>query len=278
MSEPVQNTGDMSLISREVRSILDRPLPGAERSVILRNILSLIDLTTLEGTDNDEKVVSLCRKGLSWAESGLPLPAAICIYPPFVKIAKRALGSSGVRVASVAGAFPSGQSPLRVRVEEVKYAVAEGADEIDMVISRGKFLAGDLDYVSGEILAIREVCGKAHLKVILETGELQTPENIRSASEIAIEAGADFIKTSTGKSAVSATPEAVWLMSHVIRDHFALSGKKTGIKPAGGISTPETAIGYYRIVREILGEEWLQPGLFRFGASRLADLILGEIL
>ncbi|MGA2822381.1 MAG: deoxyribose-phosphate aldolase [Bacteroidales bacterium] len=243
----------------------------------LRTLLSCIDLTTLEGSDNTARIVELCRKACSFGESGLPLPAAVCVYPPFVKLAKNQLKGTDIRVAAVAGAFPSGQSPLAVRLEEVRYTVNEGADEIDMVISRGRLLEGDERYVFDEIAAIREVCKEVHLKVILETGELKTPALIRKASEIAIAAGTDFIKTSTGKIQPAATEEAVGIMLKVIREHYKKTGKKTGIKPAGGISEPKQALQYYLLTKRILGTDWLNKNLFRIGASRLADGLAREI-
>jgi deoxyribose-phosphate aldolase len=236
-----------------------------------RTLLSCIDLTTLEGSDNHASIIELCRKACSFGESGLPLPAAVCIYPPFVRVAKKHLQGTDIRVATVAGAFPSGQSPLSVRLEEVRYSVNEGADEIDMVISRGRLLEGDENYVFDEIAAIREVCKEVHLKVILETGELRSRALIRKASEIAIAAGADFIKTSTGKIQPAATEEATEIMLEVIREQVEKTGKKTGIKPAGGISEPLQALQYYRLVERILGAGWLNKNLFRIGASRLAD-------
>ena len=242
-----------------------------------RTLLSCIDLTTLEGCDNTGKIIALCSKARSFGESGLPFPAAVCIYPPFVHLAKDQLKGTDIRVASVAGAFPSGQSPLFVRLEEVRYAVDEGADEIDMVISRGRLLEGDENYVFDEIAAIRGICKEVNLKVILETGELKTPALIRKASEIAISAGADFIKTSTGKIQPAATEESMEIMLMVIRENFEKTGKKTGIKPAGGISEPLQALKYYELTERILGSEWLNNKLFRIGASRLADGLVQQI-
>lgn len=242
-----------------------------------RTLLSCIDLTTLEGSDNTVRIVELCRKACSFGESGLPLPAAVCVYPPFVRLAKNQLKGTGIRVAAVAGAFPSGQSPLAVRLEEVRYTVNEGADEIDMVISRGRLLEGDESYVFDEITAFREVCKDVHMKVILETGELRSPALIRKASEIAIAAGTDFIKTSTGKIQPAATEEAMEIMLEVIREHYEKSGKKIGIKPAGGISEPGQALQYYLLTERILGTGWLNKNLFRIGASRLADGLAQKI-
>ena len=242
-----------------------------------RFMLSCIDLTTLEGSDNRGRITEICRKALSFADYGLPLPAAVCIYPVFVGLASQTLKGTGIRVASVAGAFPGGQSPLTLRLEEVRYAINEGADEIDMVISRGRLLEGDENFVFDEIAAIREVCNKVLLKVILETGELRSPAFIRKASEIAISAGADFIKTSTGKIQPAATEEAAQVMMDVIREHHEKNRKKVGIKLAGGITTPEQAMKYYHLTERILGETWLNKDLFRIGASRLADVLAQKI-
>jgi len=248
-----------------------------DRTTKLRKILGLLDLTTLEGTDTDSRVADLAEKALKIKAVAGTGPAAVCVYPVFVRKVSHLLHDSGIAVASVAGAFPSGQSPLHLRVAEVEYAVAEGAGEIDMVISRGKLIAGETDYIRKEIESIRKACGSAHLKVILETGELLTEERIRLASNIAIQSGADFIKTSTGKIQPAATPEAMHLMLQVIHESYTSTGKKTGIKPAGGISTPDQAIVYFDLVESVLGEEWLNPSLFRIGASRLADGILQEL-
>lgn len=244
-----------------------------------RLALSLIDLTTLNGNDNRESVDRLCGKALSLnnPSKGLPGVAAVCVYPPFVRRCAEMLKGSGLGIASVAGAFPSGQSPLFVKLAEVQYAVEEGATEIDMVISRGTFLEGRYAEVAGEIASVRAVCGRAHLKVILETGELTNVANIRKASEIAIEAGAHFIKTSTGKINPAATPEAMWVMCETIADYHAATGKMVGIKPAGGIVTPADALLYIAIVRKVLGEAWLNNTWFRIGASRLADNLV-EVL
>lgn len=250
-------------------------LPG--RKEILSRIISLLDLTTLEGTDNEERIKTLCAKALSFGEYKLPLPAAVCVYPPFVKLAKQLLAGSGVNVASVVGAFPSGQLPLHLRVNECLYAVSEGADEVDMVISRGILLAGNHRFIVEEVSAMKQACGDVHLKVILETGELVSAENIKLASELAIKGGANFIKTSTGKIQPAATPEAMVTMLQVIRNHYDTTGKRFGIKPAGGISTPDQALLYYQLVKQLTGDEWLNNRLFRIGASRLADGILAEL-
>ncbi len=252
-------------------------LDTSDRKETLKKILSLLDLTTLEGTDNTMRIEQLCAKAMSFGDLGLPLPAAVCVYPPFVKTARHLLAGTGIHVASVAGAFPSGQLPLHLRVSEVEWAVSEGAQEIDMVISRGLFLAGEHQALTDEVYAIKQACGEAHLKVILETGELRTEENIRLASHLAILAGADFIKTSTGKIQPAATMEAMSTMLMVIKEHFDSTSKMIGIKPAGGISTPDQALEYYNLVGQIAGEQWLNPQLFRIGASRLADAIVEEL-
>jgi len=250
-------------------------LPG--RNEILSRIISLLDLTTLEGSDNNARIKTLCEKALSFGDHNLSLPAAVCVYPPFVKYAKQLLSGSGVHIASVAGAFPSGQLPLHLRVNECQYAVDEGADEVDMVISRGVFLAGDHQALVDEVAAMKKACGDVHLKVILETGELITLANVKLASELAIRGGADFIKTSTGKIQPAATPEAMAEMLQVIKKHFNKTGVMIGIKPAGGISTPDQVLLYYLLVKQIVGDEWLNNRLFRIGASRLADGILAEL-
>jgi len=249
--------------------------PG--RKEVLKQILGLLDLTTLEGTDNEDRIRALCAKALSFKQYGLPLPAAVCVYPPFIKLAAKLLAGSGVHVASVAGAFPSGQLPLHLRVNECAYAVSEGAHEVDMVISRGAFLAGNFQFIAEEVAAMKKACGDVHLKVILETGELGTNDNIKLASELAIRGGADFIKTSTGKIQPAATPEAMITMLKVIDKHYSETGELIGIKPAGGISTPDQAMLYFLLVKQINGEPWLNNHLFRIGASRLADAILDEL-
>jgi deoxyribose-phosphate aldolase len=208
----------------------------------------------------------------------LPHVAAVCVYPTLVKIAKDALAGTGINVAAVATGFPSGQYPLNVKLDDTKFAVEQGADEIDMVISRGHFLAGDHNYVFDEIAAVKAACGQAHLKVILETGELSTYDNVRRASDIAMYAGADFIKTSTGKVQPAATLPVTLVMLEAIRDFYYATGKKIGMKPAGGISTAKTSIQYLVTLRETLGQDWLTPNLFRFGASRLANDILLQLV
>lgn len=246
----------------------------------LKLALSMIDLTTLEGKDSAGKVKQLCRKARQpyAAMPGLPHVAAVCVYPNMVRIAKESLAGSGIHVASVATAFPSGLSSLKVRLDDTRYAVAEGADEIDMVINRGAFLQGEYNLVYDEIAAVKEACGPAHLKVILETGELHTYENVRLASDIAMHAGANFIKTSTGKISPAATQPVTLVMLEAIRDFYYETDKMIGMKPAGGIRTAKQAIQYLVIVKETLGAAWLTPDYFRFGASSLANDLLKQIV
>jgi deoxyribose-phosphate aldolase len=241
--------------------------------------LNMIDLTTLEGKDTEGKVKQLCYKAmhLNDAYPGLPTVAAICVYPSMVKTAKKALEGSGVKVASVATAFPSGQSSRDVKIRDTKYAVQQGADEVDMVISRGKFLEGEYNFVFDEIAVIKEACGDARLKVILETGELVTYDKVRKASDIAMYAGADFIKTSTGKIQPAATMPVTLVMLEAIRDFYYKTGKKIAMKPAGGISKSKLALHYLIMLNEILGEEWMNNEWFRFGASSLANDVLMQL-
>ncbi len=245
----------------------------------LKLALNMIDLTTLEGKDTDGKVKQLCYKAMHLHDSypGLPRVAAVCVYPSMVKVAKTALGNSGIKVASVATAFPSGQAPRDVKIRDTKYAVANGADEVDMVISRGRFLQGDYNFVFDEIAAIKEACGEARLKVILETGELGTYDKVRKASDIAMYAGGDFIKTSTGKISPAATMPVTLVMLEAIRDFYYKTGKRIAMKPAGGISKSKLALHYLVMLNEVLGEEWMSNEWFRFGASSLANDILMQL-
>ena len=242
--------------------------------------LNMIDLTTLEGKDTEGKVKQLCYKAqhLHDAYPGLPTVAAICVYPSMVKTAKAALGNSGIKVASVATAFPSGQAPRDVKIRDTKYAVQNGADEVDMVISRGKFLEGEYNFVFDEIAAIKEACGEVRLKVILETGELVTYDKVRKASDITMYAGADFIKTSTGKISPAATMPVTLVMLEAIRDFYYKTGKKIAMKPAGGISKSKLALHYLVMLNETLGEGWMNNEWFRFGASSLANDILMQLM
>lgn len=246
----------------------------------LKLALNMIDLTTLEGKDTDGKVKQMCYKAKHLLDTypGLPTVAAVCVYPSMVKTAKDAVGDSGIKVASVATGFPSGQTTLDVKLSDTKYAVEQGADEVDMVISRGKFLAGDYNYVFDEIAAVKEACGAARLKVILETGELVTFDKVRKASDIAMYAGADFIKTSTGKISPAATLPVTLVMLQAIRDFYYKTGKMIGMKPAGGISKAKLALHYLVMVNEVLGEDWMNNQWFRFGASSLANDVLMQLM
>ncbi|MEX1189654.1 MAG: deoxyribose-phosphate aldolase [Bacteroidia bacterium] len=256
-----------------------RSIKNSSKIGALKLAMSMIDLTTLEGKDSEGKVKQLCYKAMHPHDAmpGVPQVAAVCVYPTMVKVAKTALKGSKINVASVATAFPSGLAPLKVKLDDTKFAVNEGADEIDMVISRGKFLQGDYNFVFDEIAAIKEACGKAHLKVILETGELCTLDNVRKASDIAILAGADFIKTSTGKIQPAATMPVTLVMLEAIRDYYYATGKMIGMKPAGGIANSKLALHYLVMVKETLGAAWLSPDWFRFGASKLANDILMQL-
>ncbi len=245
----------------------------------LKLALSMVDLTTLEGKDTPGKVKQLCYKAMHPHDSlsDLPKVAAVCVYPSHVKLAKKSLKGSQINVASVATAFPSGQSSLNVKLEDTRFAVSEGADEIDMVISRGAFLSGEYSYVYDEIASIKEACGKAHLKVILETGELETLDKVRQASEIAMLAGADFIKTSTGKIQPAATLPVTYVMLDAIKDFYLKTGKMIGMKPAGGISNSKIALQYLVMLNEMLGQKWMTNDYFRFGASSLVNDLLMQL-
>jgi len=257
-----------------------RSIKDATKTAGLKLAMSMIDLTTLEGKDSEGKVKQLCYKAMHPHDAfpGIPQVAAICVYPTMVKTARQALKGSNIHVAAVATAFPSGLAPLKVKLEDTRFAVNEGADEIDMVISRGKFLQGEFDFVFDEIAAIKEACGKAHLKVILETGELSTLDNVRKASDLAILAGADFIKTSTGKIQPAATMPVTLVMLEAIRDYYYATGKMIGMKPAGGIANSKLALHYLVMVNETLGAAWLHPDWFRFGASKLANDIVMQLV
>lgn len=246
----------------------------------LKLALNMIDLTTLEGIDTENKVKQMCYKArhLHDVYADLPSVAAVCVYPNFVKTAVNELKGSAVKVASVATAFPSGHSSLNIKLEDTKIAVDSGADEVDMVISRGRFHKGDYGYVFDEIAAVKAACGKARLKVILETGELGNYDKVRKASDIAIYAGADFIKTSTGKIQPAATLPVTLVMLEAIKDYYYKTGKMIGMKPAGGISNAKLALHYLIMVKETLGNKWLTNKWFRFGASSLANDLLMQLM
>jgi deoxyribose-phosphate aldolase len=266
-------------LNQRVEVSVSRSCEGPELKKRLREIIGLVDLTSLEGSDTKKHINDLCVKALEIQDSALKIPpvATVCVYPAFVGQVKRNLKGSAIKVACAAGGFPSGQIPIELKLNEIRYAVDEGADEIDMVISRGKLLEGNDREVFDEIVVIREVCRDVKLKVILETGELRSIDLIRKAGELAILAGADCIKTSTGKIQPAATPWAFLVMLDTIDEYYRKTGIKIGIKPAGGISTPEQALIYYQLVSDVLGPQWLNKELFRIGASRLINNILAEI-
>lgn len=247
---------------------------------VKKQLLGAVELTTLKVTDSQESVLKFTEKVNAFADAHPELPhlATICVYPNFAKIVSESLEADQVEVACVSGGFPSSQTFLEVKTIETALAVHDGATEIDMVLNVGAFLSGDYETCADEIAEIKSAAAEAPLKVILETGALQTAENIKKASILSIYAGADFIKTSTGKIEPAATPEAALVMCETIRDYYKLTGTKIGFKAAGGINTVSDAVGYYTIVREVLGEEWIKAGLFRIGTSRLANLLVSEIL
>jgi len=273
------HTIDQVMAEERASAFTKRSIKTGAKLAGLKMVVSMMDLTTLEGKDTPGKVAYLCRKAIQPAEPRFQVPscAAVCVYPNLVRAAKAFVGDSGVKVAAVATAFPSGAMPLKVKLQDTRAAVAEGADEIDMVIDRGAFLAGEHARVSDEIAAVKEACGAAHLKVILETGELQTYDNVRIASDLAMHAGGDFIKTSTGKVAPAATLPVTLVMLEAIRDFFFATGKRIGMKPAGGIRTAKEALAYLVMLAETLGDDWMTPDLFRFGASTLANDVLMQI-
>lgn len=267
-------------IEDRIARITSRSIKKESKMQGLLMALNMIDLTTLEGADTDEKVKQLCFKAHHLHDDipGLPTTAAVCVYPNFVKLAVNELKGTGVKVASVATAFPSGQSSAEIKLLDTKIAVDSGADEVDMVISRGKFHSGEYNFVFDEIAMIKEACGKnVRLKVILETGEIGTLDKVRQASDIAMYAGADFIKTSTGKIKPAATLPVTLVMLEAIRDYYYKTGIMIGMKPAGGISTSKLALQYLLMVKETLGGKWLTNEYFRFGASSLANDVLLQI-
>lgn len=266
-------------IEERVARFTTRSIKKSSKLQALNLALSMIDLTTLEGKDTPGKVKQMCYKAAHMCDqlTDIPNVAAVCVYPNHVRTAKDALKGTVIKVASVATAFPSGNTTREAKISDVRFAIGEGADEIDMVISRGQFLAGNYDFVFDEISAIKEACGSARLKVILETGELSTLDNIRRASDIAIHAGADFIKTSTGKIQPAATMPVTLVMLQAIKDHYYKTGKMVGMKPAGGISSSKLAIHYLVMLHETLGDQWMNNHWFRFGASSLANDILMQL-
>ena len=270
---------DQVAVEERAATLAKRSIKQDSKLWALELAVTMMDLTTLEGADTPGKVAALCSKAVrpDPGDRTVPSVAAVCVYPNLVPVARERLGSSGVKVASVATGFPSGQVPLDVKLADVRAAVELGADEVDMVIDRGAFLSGRYAKVYDEIVRVKEACGDAHLKVILETGELGTYDNVRRASLLAIAAGADFIKTSTGKINPAATLPVTLVMLEAIRDVHEETGRVVGMKPAGGIRNAKQAIQYLVVLHETLGLDWMTPDLFRFGASSLLNDVLMQI-
>jgi len=267
-------------IDERAVSLGKRSIKKAAKVAGIKLAISMLDLTTLEGKDSEGKVRQLCQKARhpQPGDPSVPHVAAVCVYPNMVAFAVDALRGSGVKVASVASGFPAGLVPLSAKLDDTRTAVAAGADEIDMVIDRGAFLSGDYEKVASEIVAIKDACGPAHLKVILETGELETYDNVRKASRLAMTYGADFIKTSTGKISPASTPGVVLVMLEAIRDFYFETGRRIGMKPAGGIKTSKQALHLLVLVKETLGDAWLTPALFRLGASTVTNDLLMQLV
>lgn len=282
LSIKFERAPDKEKVENIVKGILDFEAPGLYTIDNLKKIFGLIDLTSLNVNDTTARLLAMCKKVNEFHTFpryvGTPNVAAVCVYPVFVAEAKNALNAKTVKVAAVAGGFPASQTFPEIKVAEAKLATAQGADEIDIVMNVRRFLEQDYQAVYREIATIKDAIGGVHLKVILETGILDTPQDIKLASFIAMEAGADFIKTSTGKIPQGASPEAVYVMAEAAKEFYARRNRKVGIKPAGGISTAEKAIQYLAILKLQLGKEWLYPDLFRFGASSLANNLLSEII
>lgn len=274
---PAMNDEEVTVI---VKKLIEEKVEENNTLEAKRLLFNCIDLTTLKCTDNEESVLRLTEKvnELDDKYPDIKNVAAICVYPNFAKIVSESLEVENVEVACVSGGFPSSQTFQEIKIAETAMAIHDGATEIDIVLSIGKFLSGDYEGVCDEIQELKNVCGDKHLKVILETGALKTAENIKKASILSIYSGADFIKTSTGKENPAATPEAAYIMCSTIKEYYQKTGRKIGFKPAGGINSIHEALVYYTIVKEVLGEEWLTNELFRLGTSRLANLCLGEIL
>ena len=272
------NLSDADVQAR-VASIIENKVTENNTEEVKKLLFNCIDLTTLNSTDSDESVMKFTEKVNKFDDEfpDLKNVAAICVYPNFAEVVKNTLDVDGINIACVSAGFPSSQTFIEVKIAETAMALLEGADEIDIVISIGKFLSGDYETMCEEIQELKDTCKERHLKVILETGALKTASNIKKASILSMYSGADFIKTSTGKQQPAATPEAAYVMCEAIKEYYEKTGNKIGFKPAGGINTVNDALIYYTIVKEILGEEWLNNKLFRLGTSRLANLLLSDI-
>lgn len=271
---------DDDKIARETAALIEKHLSENDTAEVKKFLFHCIDLTTLKCTDSEQSVMKLTEKVNEFDDKypDLDNVAAICVYPNMAEIVNDTLEADHVNIACVSGGFPSSQTFTEVKVAETAMALHAGADEIDIVIPIGKFLEGDYEGMCDEIEELKEVCGDKHLKVILETGALKTASNIKKASILSMYSGADFIKTSTGKENPAATPEAAYVMCNAIKEYHRETGRKIGFKPAGGINTVKDALIYYTIVKEVLGKEWLNNQLFRLGTSRLANLLLSDIL
>lgn len=263
----------------QVAALIEKKVPENNTEEVKKFLFNCIDLTTLNTTDSDESVMRFTEKVNRFDDEfpDLKNVAAICVYPNFAQVVKDTLEVEGINIACVSGGFPSSQTFTEVKIAETAMALANGADEIDIVIPVGAFLSGDYETMCEEIMELKETCKEHHLKVILETGALKTASNIKKASILSMYSGADFIKTSTGKQQPAATPEAAYVMCQAIKEYYEQTGNKVGFKPAGGINTVNDALIYYTIVKEVLGKEWLSNELFRLGTSRLANLLLSEI-
>lgn len=267
-------------VEEKVAKLIEEKVPENDNEEIKKLLFNCIDLTTLKTTDSEESVLKFTEKVNEFDDKypDLPSVAAICVYPCFAQIVSQSLEVEEVGIACVSAGFPSSQTFPEIKVAETALALKDGATEIDIVISVGKFLSGDYEGMCDEIAEIKDVCGEHHLKVILETGALGSCSNIKKASLLAMYSGADFIKTSTGKQEPAATPEAAYVMCNAIKEYYKQTGTKIGFKPAGGINSVRDAVIYYTIVKEVLGEEWLSNKTFRLGTSRLANLLLSEIV
>ena len=267
-------------IAEKVRKIIAEKVPENDRVEVKKFLMGSVELTTLKTTDSDESVLAFTEKVNQFEDAYPELPhvATICVYPCFAKIVSESLEVEGVEVAFVSGSFPSSQARIEVKIAETALAVQDGATEIDIVMPVGKFLSGDYESVCDDISELKQACGDAPMKVILETGDLKTASNIKKASILSMYAGADYIKTSTGKEKISATPEAAYVMCQAIKEYYDETGIQIGFKPAGGLNTVSDALIYYTIVKEVLGEKWLTNKWLRLGTSRLANLLLSEII
>lgn len=266
-------------VMTKVDSLIEKKLDENDTIEVKKQLLHCIDITTLKCTDTEESVMKFTEKVNEFVDKypDLENVSAICVYPNMAEIVQNTLEADNVKIACVSGGFPSSQTFMEVKVAETAMAIHTGAEEIDIVMPVGKFLCGDYEGMCDEIGELKDVCGEKTLKVILETGVLRTASNIKKASILAMYSGADFIKTSTGKEAISATPEAALVMCEAIKEYYKETGRKVGFKAAGGIDSVKKALAYYTIVKEVLGEEWLNNGLFRIGASRLANQLLADI-